>query len=512
MKLNKVKVLCCVLIIIVFIFAIFKVYIGNKEKNKNNNQVSQQVVYKDEFKIGIVKLDTANPILTKNREMININHLIYEPLLYLDSTYKIQNCLASEYAKTSVTTYILKINTNHTFSNGENVTANDIKNSINNIKAVDNIFSENVKNIENIEVIDDSTLKIILKEETPFFEYNLNFPIVKETENGYIGTGKYKLETSNENQIILVKNQNYNQEKVNENVNKIIINLYNEAGELYNAFKTGKVDIINTSSIIYDNYIGTMGYYIKEYKGREVDFLSCNCSDYLLSQKTIRQAINYAIDSEKIVSLFYNNKYYASKYVLDYNNYACNNVYNFDFSQEKAKELLIKDGWEFTNNRWRKNGGILQLTISVNSSNTKRCEIAQNIKEQLENMGIIVYINKLSDAQYKRNLENKNYQIILTGIYNGYSPDLNFFYGKNNLANYENEEVFSIINEVKNVIDQKNIEEKYRTLIGLTSEESVYICLYRNKNTLLINEKLVGNFEPDNYDIYNNFESWNIKE
>ena len=40
--------------------------------------------------------------------------------------------------------------------------------------------------------------------------------------------------------------------------------------------------------------------YIKEYKGREYDFLSLNCNDYLMKEKSIRQAISLAIDKENI--------------------------------------------------------------------------------------------------------------------------------------------------------------------------------------------------------------------
>ena len=59
-----------------------------------------------------------------------------------------------------------------------NFSAKDVKFTIDLLKSTDTIFSENVKNISSAEVIDDSTVKINLSEETYFFENNLIFPIM----------------------------------------------------------------------------------------------------------------------------------------------------------------------------------------------------------------------------------------------------------------------------------------------------------------------------------------------
>ena len=173
-----------------------------------------------------------------------------------------------------------------------------------------------------------------------------------------IGTGLYKISSFSNNEIVLEKNENYrNTENTNKNIQKINITLFNSMGELYNSFKIGNIDIINTSNLTYKNYIGTIGYYAKEYKGREYDFLSCNCDDYLMKQKSVRQAINYAIDRENIISTIYNNRYYPSEYILDYGSYVYSgNSSSSGYNPEKAKEILETDGWVYTNNRWKKNG------------------------------------------------------------------------------------------------------------------------------------------------------------
>ena len=140
-----------------------------------------------------------------------------------------------------------------------------------------------------------------------------------------------------------------------------------------------------------------------------------------------------------------------------------------------------------------------------------RCESAKLIKEQLENIGMVVYIKEVSDSQYNYCLTNKNYQVLFTGVYNGYSPDVSYFYGDGNIANYSNDEVSTILNEVKNITNQKNLEDKFKVLIEKTKDDCAYISLYRNMNFLLVNQNVVGNFEPNNFRIFYNFESFNRK-
>lgn len=430
MKFKNIKYFFIIFVIIIIAFAIYIVNSQNNVKENKEIQVANEVVYQNHLDLGISDFDTINPLLTKNKEMININQLIYEPLLIISPEYELNTCLANEYAKTSATTYIIKINTDIKWSNGENLSAKDIKYTIDLLKSVNNIYSENVKNIESVETIDNATVKINLSDETYFFEYNLIFPIMcqsnYENEDFFkskkhpIGTGKYKIASISESKIKLEKNENYrNQEQINKNIENININIYKGIGEVYNAFKIGNIDIINTSSITYENYIGTMGYYIKEYKGREYDFLSCNCNDNLMKQKSVRQAISFAIDKENIVSSVYNNKYYISEYVLDFNSFLYSESSpSAGYNPEKSKQILENDGWVYSNNRWKKDGYNLNITIGVNASNVKRCETAQIIKNQLENIGIQVNVIELSDGQYNWNLNNKNYQVLLTGVYN----------------------------------------------------------------------------------------------
>lgn len=512
MKFRYIRLTFVIIVILIIIYAIV-IMVKNSNNNKEIKPTQIPVQYAKDIKLGICNFDTMNPLITNNKEIVNINKLIFEPLFTLNEQYKLTPCLATEFAKTDETTYIIKINNTIQWSNGESLTTSDIIYTVENLKKVDSIYSVNVANIKTIEEIDNSTIKIYLNKEETFFEYNLIFPIVNKKyyeQQQLIGTGMLKIASINKNSIILEKNSNW-RNPLNETIicETIYIYLFNTMGEVYNSFKLGNIDFINTSSTNYKEYIGTIGYSAKEYKGRNVDFISINCLNSILSDKFVRKAINYVIDKDNIISNVYNNNYYVAEYAIDYGTFIYNSQSTSSrYNPEQAKKALEQEGWTNQNNKWVKDGKVLSFNLIVNITNIQRCQVAEIIKQQLEQIGIIINIKKVSDSQYVSYLQNKNYELILTGVTNALNPDVTYFYDDENIANYKNEEVKNILNEIKNITDEKILLEKYNKIIEITKEEVPYVFLYRNKNTVLIKQNAGGQITPNNYFIYYNFWSW----
>ena len=148
--------------------------------------------------------------------------------------------------------------------------------------------------------------------------------------------------------------------------------------------------------------------------------------------------------------------------------------------------------------RFYKDGKPLIITILVSQDYPERIKVAENIKAQLAQVGITININSVNYQTYKNALENKSYQVMLTGILNSINPSLEYFYGQNNLANYNNDEVISKIEDLNS----------YQDIQKIGNQQVIYIPLYRNKGTLLLNANVGGNFAPTNFNIYNNFDKW----
>lgn len=527
MKSNWIKYVFAIFVVIILVFSIYKIKKDEKEKAQEEayNAATAQEEKVTELKLGIANLDTMNPILSNNKNVQDISKLIYEPLVNLTSDYKAEACLAKEWAKQSDNSYLIKLRENVRWSDGQKFTAEDVRFTIDRLKDTQTIYSANVQNVIGIDIIDDYTVKINLDKEVPFFEYNLTFPIlskdyyegedfVNTTKNTMpTATGKFKIAEVQPSYIILEKNRSWWNKEKEVTVEKITVNLYSSIGELYNSFKIGNLDLISTSNENVQEYIGTIGYSSKEMKGREHTFLALNTANYFLSKQEVRKAISYSIDKENITSSIFNNKYYTSSFPLDYGSWLCQGQdASSGYNVEQAKQLLIENGWGYRSGYWQKTENYktqkLFLNLLVKASDATKVSVAQNIKTQLETQGIRINIVQASDEQYQAFIENRNYDIALCSMTVSPSPDLTTFFGESNLANYANEEITNIMNEVKNTTDENILKEKYQRIAEIYKADIPYISLYNNKHIVAYNSALVGEITPNWFCVFYGIEGW----
>lgn len=508
-------------IIAITIVVIYKMNQGDdKIVEKPYTADTEEEIIK-EITLGIAEFDTMNPILSQNKHVQEISRIIYEPLLELDAEYKLQKCLAKEWAKTSETTYLIKIRNDIKWSDGNILKIEDIIFTIDILKQIPSIYGNNVQYITRVDKVDSDTIQITIDHEIPFFEYNLIFPIMSKSHyDGEdfltsqkntlpVGTGKYKV-IENGDKIILNKNENYSREELT--LEKITIEKYANLGELYNAFKLGKIDLLTTTNTEIENFIGTIGYNMQEVPGREFDFLALNTKNTILSNVEVRNAISYAINRENIVASLYNNKYKVTDYPLDFGSWLKGEKKDNAYNPDLARQILEQNGWVFKYNKWQKtenyNTKTLNFKIVVQASNVTRVAVAEMIKVDLENIGIQVSIVKASDSQYQYYLQNKNYDSIIAGTTISASPNLETYLGNSNYANFTNEEMSNLINEVKNISKEELLKEKYMRIRQIFNEQNPYIGLYSSYYAVASTWTLRGNVSANWYNIFIDIDKW----
>lgn len=522
MKSNIVKYIFIIFIIAIIIAVIYQVNQENEIETEGKDTITDEEELVKEIHLGIAEFDTMNPILSENKYVQEISKIIFEPLLELDQEYKLKKCLAKDWAKTSETTYLVKIRDDIKWSDGTLVLVEDVIFTIETLKNVQSIYTDNVKYVTNVEKVDIDTIQITLGHEVPFFEYNLLFPIINRTyyegqnflttekNNLPIGTGKYKITQNTSNVIILDKNEYYSREDLT--LEKITIYKYENLTELYNAFKLGRIDILTSTNTEIENYIGTIGYNKQEIAGREFDFLVFNTQNTVLSNKEVRNAITYAINRENIVESLFKSKYVVMDYPLDYGNWLQGDNADISYNPEIAQKILQDNGWEYKYNKWQKTENyytrILSFKIVVQASNQTRNSVAEMIKADLENIGINVTIIKASDSEYKKYLQNKNYDSIITGTTLALNPDLETYFGISNYSNFDNEELKILINEVKNITKDELLKEKYFRIREIFNEQTPYIGLYSSYYTVASSWALIGNITSNWYNIFIDINNW----
>lgn len=517
------KYIFVIVVIVLIIYTGYKlIKEDGKEIEENLDQISKVSTIQKDIRLAIAEFDTINPILSNNRNVHEISKIIYDSLITLNENYKLQYSLAQEVVKQDDTTYIIKLRKGVLWQNGTNFTENDVHYTIDRIKDpnVPTIYKDNLKYVSAYERIDDFTFKLYLTEPVSFFEYNLTFPILcasyygeddfVNTEKNFapVGTGIFKIREIDGGNIKLEKNDIYWDNTKNPMAEEIIIKLYNSMGEVYNAFKSGELDIITVKANNVEDYIGTLGYNKIEYKSREYDFLSMNVESNTFSDISVRQAISKIIDKDSIVASTLGMGYVASNFSLDMGNWLYTRDLTVVPNIDEAKSILENAGWQYRSNSWIKEGKRLDINIIVNSNNESRIRIAEKIKEQLENFGIKVSVLQYSPERYVDALNSRNYECILTGIECSFSPSLRTFFGEGNLANYKNYEIFDLINKVENTNDEGILYDSYKVIYEKYLEEVPYIGLYRNTDIVVYNQGLVGNISPNAFNLYHNIYKW----
>lgn len=269
MKSNIFKYIFIIFVIIIVVIAFFVI-----RNNESNGETEEETIATEnqeivkEIRLGIAQCDTLNPLLTTNKNVQDITKLIYEPLVDISSDYKATPMLAKEWAKQDATTYIIKLRENVKWADGERFTSADVQFTYDKLKENSSIYSSNLEHVTMLEIVDDYTVKMYLDQEVPFFEYYLTFPILSktfyDTQDYYntgivaVGTGKYKVDSVQENYITLTKNTNWWERDTEITIEKINVNVYDSVGELYNAFKLGNVDLVSTNNTNIQDYIGTI--------------------------------------------------------------------------------------------------------------------------------------------------------------------------------------------------------------------------------------------------------------
>lgn len=514
-------------IVVVFLIG-YTVYIIFQNKDDfsdyNLDQTSTTNNIQTDLRFAISGFDTINPLLTNNRNVQEISKVIYDPLVTLDGNYKLQYCLAEEIAQTDALTYIIKLRKGVLWEDKSNFTAYDVQYTIDLIlkNGVSPRYYENLKAIAETEAIDSNTLRISLSEPVSFFEYNLTFPVMCQkyyegedfatSEKTPIGTGMFKIQELSSNIIKLVPNEHYWDVSRKPMATEININLYNTIGEAYAAFKNGEIDLLTVKINDIENYIGTLGYNKIEYKTRNYDFLVVNTANEILSDPAVRKALSLVIDKNNVIASCLGNGYVVSNFNLDMGCWLYTRDINVNIDTEQAAQILHAAGWERTAGNWIKRTETgtkkLEFSLTVNANNQTRVAVAENLKNQFASFGVPITINYLSPDNYSNAINNKKYDMLLTGIQNSYSPSLKTFFGEGNIANYYNAEIADIMNIIENTSDENVLYEKYLRILDIYLEEAPYIGLYRETDVIVYNQSLVGNITANSFNIFYNIEKW----
>ena len=367
---------------------------------------------------------------------------------------------------------------------------------MNSIQKIKNIGTQNpyynlVENISDIQRIDSLNCNVKLTTANPYFPYTLIFPIYPESSEQKAMVGFNLISTTE--QIVKILRNN-----TSSKLNTVTISNYIDANSMVNDFRNDKIDMFVASSDSIMQLIGKHDYSTKKYRDGETVFLFGNKNSIHFSKEEVRKAIAYSINREKLIK----NVNPSFGEVIDIPYIYSPIQYKYDIYG--ADNVLLSNGWKKIGGVYTKNYDVeniqLEMNLILNEEDKIKVQIASNIKEMLEGMGIKLNVIPLNINDLNARLETGEYDLVLASVYVNESPDISQMYNyidineavDNAIKNVNNSQVEDLCSNIQNL---QNVISNQVACIGIMA-----------RNTNVVYQKYITGFEDTRYmNIFNEF-------
>ena len=423
---------------------------------------------------------------------------IYEGLLKPDSQGNLIPAVAKDYSVSEDgLTYSFTLRDGITFHNGNPVTAEDVKYSLE--KSAGMMGGEPIiaafSNIAEINIKDGNVIDIVLNAEDvdfPAYVANINASVIPkdnaDPDTNPIGTGPYMYTSrSPQENFVCKRYDGYWGEAANiesvvfkivPNADAIVMNLNGGTVDMFARLTQSQVDQLSGD---FDVLEGTMNL---------VQAVYLNNSFEPFKDVRVRQALSYACDVQEILDITSAGKgspvgssmYPAfKKYYVD-----LSDKYPVDI--EKAKELLKEAGYE--------NG--FSFSISVPSNYQPHIDAAQVYIEQLKKIGVTADIKLvewnswLSDVYSGRNFEATLVGVDASSMTARAMLERFNSEASNNFINYSNPDYDDLYKQAISTTDDAKQVELYQKMQTILCEDAANVYIQDMAEFVALNKKFEG--------------------
>ena len=520
--LKKVKVTALLLSISLLIGCGSKIE-DNASENMNNDTAKEKVLV-----YGSGDYTSINPALFEHGE---INSLLFNGLTAHDKDNNIIPALAKSWDYDEATlTYTFHLRDDVKWHDGEPFTAEDVKFTYDTINNPDNgsEIATNYEDITNIEIVDDYTVKITLKNKNVAMLDYLSVGIIpKHILEGQdimtsdfnrhpIGTGPYKFANWDEGQgITLLKNEEYFRKS--PNIDKIIFKIVNDTKARVMQLKSRELDLAQVTPKDIETFKNDDNFVVDIMKTSDYRGIMYNFNYPLFKEnRELPNALSYAIDREAIVDnilLGYGDAAYSPLQMGIYND---SEIEKFEYNPEKAKQLLEEAGWKLgSDGIYSKNGTKLSFELVCMEGDQERIDMANFAAQELKQIGVDVRVTVKSDIDWE------NQAAFLIGWGSPFDPDDHTYKvfstnGGANYNSYSNEKIDELLTKARQTDVYEERLEYYKEFQEEMTKDLPYTFLayidsiYVAKNNLegITKETVLGHHGVG---IFWNVEDWDLK-
>lgn len=419
---------------------------------------------------------------------------LYEGLVKPTSDGGFIAAVASDYTiSDDAKTYTFTLRDGITFHDGTPVTIEDVKYSIDRYAEIQGESSAFSSLVDSVEVQDDKTLVVNLKESYSEFLPMMTIAIIPQSNEdpvgNPIGTGPFKYVSYTPGQNLeLEKYDGYWQEGV-PSLDSVEFKFIADVDTVFVELQAGTIDILKYLTSAQAETLGD-DYNIVQGSMNLVHAMYLNSAYEPLSKTEVRQALCYAVDRDAINNFIFGGKSHiiGSHMIPAMSKYyepEAETVYSYD--PEKAKELLADAGY----------ADGFDLEITVPSSYSQHVDSAQIIADELSQVGINVTLNQVEWSTWLQDVyKGGNFQATVIGFDGTLAPSdwLKKYVTDDakNFMHYSNTEYDDVFNTAYTTVDDDVKVENYKKAQMILAEDAAAVYIEDPANLVAVSKKFGG--------------------
>lgn len=502
------------------------------------------------IKLFTTRPDTLNPITTTNVYVQDFSPLIFDSMFQLGKDQSVIPSLCDKWeVSPDGLIWTFHMRDQVFWHNQTPFTADDVKFTFDMIKNsnVQSIYKNHLENIAMYMATDSRIFKVILKKPDSYTPERLVFPILCQsyyTVQDFLnrdpqkslspmGTGPYEFVATSNMDILRLKANNQWWYKDNNAAQKleipyvsdIEIKIYRSGLEMTGAFQTRDVDAAILPISDFSKYNGRNDLTIRKFISKNYEFMAYNLGSPILGDKSVRQAIAYAIDKVKLINDVIPGEAVASDTpILPDSWLNSTNILYYTQSESKVRETLTNGGWKEeqsgdTVSYYKSIKGVktkLKVDLMVNEFNENRLKIAEYISQKLSAVGIETKVSKTSREAESKAVDTRKFDMVLMGYRISSIPDISFAYASSeilsglNVSGYGNPTVDKILENLKSENDVNRKKALMADLKGILNDEVPFMGLFFYNHAVLYSTKIRGELNPMVWDKLNDITRWYI--
>ncbi|MDD4689598.1 MAG: ABC transporter substrate-binding protein [Eubacteriales bacterium] len=490
-----------------------------------------------------------NPLFAQVASDIDICNLIFDSLIEISIEGEPVPGLAEYKAEDNGSKYIFTLS-DAKFSDGSVVTAEDVAFTLELLadSAYDgsydlsglgivgfwDYFDGKSDKIAGVEVIDRKNISVSLENASAAVPAAFTFGILSEKYYGGtytqgdisgiqklnekpMGSGQYILsEYESGSSAVLVANEAYR--KGTPKIKRLVYES-TAIGEELGRLKLGEGDLTLVPSTV--EYLDTAksldGFEKKSFASNTVGTIGFDCSDELLSDVALRQAIAYATNRRALVKQVFGDKAKVADVVDSRNSFTfTEDVNRYEFDIQKAKDTLENSGYIMRDGVYEKDGKRAEFTLMAESPNEVNDVLLPVMKNDLSKAGIIM------------NVQIVDFNTLIDKVFDGSAQSWVFAWtmsiepddtsalfetgGGINIHNYSNEKLDALYAQGREHLRRNERKEFYQKADKIINEDLPCIPLYERDSILVYKNTLRNVTASGNRSVFKDFYKIEVKD